>query len=47
MLNLLNRDTPDNDPLAMRAAELLNQGKTETEALAALGLMKDDLEDIA
>lgn len=47
VLNLLNRDAPDNDPLAMRAAELLNQGKTETEALAALGLMKDDLEDIA
>lgn len=47
VLNLLNRDTPDNDPLAMRAAELLNQGKTETEALAALGLMKDDLEEIA
>lgn len=47
VLNLLGRDTPDNDPLAMRAAELLNQGKTETEALAALGLMKDDLEEIA
>lgn len=47
VLNLLNRDAPDNDPLAMRAAELLNQGKTETEALAALGLMKDDLEEIA
>ena len=47
VLNLLGRDAPDNDPLAMRAAELLNQGKTETEALAALGLMKDDLEDIA
>lgn len=47
VLNLLNRDAPDNDPLALRAAELLNQGKTETEALAALGLMKDDLEEIA
>ncbi len=47
VLNLLGRDAPDNDPLAMRAAELLNQGKTETEALAALGLMKDDLEEIA
>lgn len=47
VLNLLNRDAPDNDPLAMRAAELLNQGKTDTEALAALGLMKDDLEEIA
>ena len=47
VLNLLNRDAPDNDPLAMRAAELLNQGKTETEALATLGLMKDDLEEIA
>lgn len=47
VLNLLNRDAPDNDPLALQAAELLNQGKTETEALAALGLMKDDLEEIA
>lgn len=47
VLNLLNRDVPDNDPLALQAAELLNQGKTETEALAALGLMKDDLEEIA
>ena len=47
VLNLLNRDAADNDPLAMRAAELLNQGKTDTDALAALGLMKDDLEDIA
>lgn len=47
VLNLLGRDTPDNDPLAMRAAELLNQGKTDTDALAALGLMKDDLEEIA
>lgn len=47
VLNLLNRDAPDSDPLALQAAELLNQGKTETEALAALGLMKDDLEEIA
>lgn len=47
VLNLLNRDAPDNDLLALQAAELLNQGKTETEALAALGLMKDDLEEIA
>lgn len=47
VLNLLNRDAPDNDPLALRAAELLNQGKTETEALVALGLMKDDLEEIS
>lgn len=47
VLNLLNRDAPDNDPLALQAAELLNQGKTETETLAALGLMKDDLEEIA
>ena len=47
VLNLLGRDAPDNDPLALQAAELLNQGKTETEALAALGLMKDDLEEIA
>lgn len=47
VLNLLNRDAPDCDPLALQAAELLNQGKTETEALAALGLMKDDLEEIA
>lgn len=47
VLNMLDRDAPDNDPLALQAAELLNQGKTETEALAALGLMKDDLEDIA
>lgn len=47
VLNLLNRDAPDNDPLALQAAELLNQGKTDTDALAALGLMKDDLEDIA
>lgn len=47
VLNLLNRDVPDNNPRALQAAELLNQGKTETEALAALGLMKDDLEEIA
>lgn len=48
-LALLHRDeaTAEPDDTAMRAAQLLNGGKSEAEALAALGLKSDELEAIA
>ena len=52
MLDLLHR-TADiamevgPDDTSCRLADLLNQGKTNDEALAALGLHPDELEEIA
>jgi hypothetical protein len=48
-LSLLHRDeaTAEPDDTAMHAAQLLNDGKTQTEALEALGLESDELEAIA
>lgn len=49
VLHLLGRteDTALTDDAAFNAARLLNEGKTETEALHEMGLPADELEDIA